>query len=56
LRDMSEKESMITIKELDVKEIKEKLIKIEQRLDDLTRYLHDKLEYLDRLITRATAR
>jgi len=52
---MSEKKELITIKELDIKEIKEKLIRIEQRLEDLNSYLHEKLEYLDRLITRATA-
>ena len=52
---MSEKKELITIKELDIKEIKERLIRMEQRLEDLTRYVHEKLEYLDRLITRATA-
>ena len=51
---MSEKKELITIKELDIEEIKKALIRIEQKMDTLDRYLHDKLEYLDRLVTRAT--
>ncbi|MCD6236039.1 MAG: hypothetical protein J7J94_03515 [Thaumarchaeota archaeon] len=46
----------ISVKELDVREIYSMLVRIEQKLGDLDRYLHDKLEYLDRRITAATAR
>ena len=46
----------ISVKELDVREIHSTLIRIEQRLNDLDKYLHEKLEYLDRRITAATAR
>jgi len=46
----------LTIRELDIREIYSALIRIEQRLNDLDRYLHEKLEYLDRRITAATAR
>jgi len=50
------KDTMIEIKELDIREIYSALVRIEQKLNDLDRYLHDKLEYLDRRITAATAR
>jgi len=46
----------ITVRELDIREIYSALIRIEQKLIDLDRYLHEKLEYLDRRITAATTR
>ncbi len=50
------KSDEITVRELDIREIYSALIRIEQKLADLDRYLHEKLEYLDRRITAATAR
>lgn len=47
---------MVSVRELDIREIYSMLIRIEQKLSDLDRYLHDKLEYLDRRITAATTR
>ena len=46
----------VTVRELDIREIYSTLIRVEQRLNDLDRYLREKLEYLDRRITAATSR
>ncbi len=46
----------IAVRELDIREIYSTLIRVEQRLNDLDRYLREKLEYLDRRITAATSR
>jgi len=53
---VDEKKPMIRVRELDIREIYSTLIRIEQRLNDLDKYLHEKLEYLDRRITAATSR
>jgi len=53
---VDEKKPMIRVRELDIREIHSTLIRIEQRLNDLDKYLHEKLEYLDRRITAATSR
>ena len=53
---VDEKKPMIRVRELDIREIYSTLIRIEQRLSDLDKYLHEKLEYLDRRITAATSR
>jgi len=53
---VDEKKPMIHVRELDIREIYSTLIRIEQRLNDLDKYLHEKLEYLDRRITAATSR
>jgi len=52
----SEKKSMISVRELDIREMISALIRIEQKLNDLDNYLRNKLEYLDRRITAATSR
>lgn len=41
---------------MNIREIYSMLVRIEQKLNDLDRYLHEKLEYLDRRITAATTR
>jgi len=53
---VDEKKPMIHVRELDIREIYSTLIRIEQRLNDVDKYLHEKLEYLDRRITAATSR
>ena len=45
-------DSKVEIHELDVKEIKERLIRVETTLNDIK----EKLTYLERLLTRVTAR
>jgi len=53
---VDEKKPMIHVRELDIREVYSTLIRIEQRLNDVDKYLHEKLEYLDRRITAATSR
>lgn len=44
------------MRRVNIREIYSMLVRIEQKLNDLDRYLHEKLEYLDRRITAATTR